>query len=119
MTITSATSGDRQPSVDPRWIIRVEDVHKSFDGKVVLDGVDFQVERGKTTVIVGRSGAGKTVLMKHLIGLLRPDRGRVLVEGDDISAMNDVERTRAARKFGMVFQHSALLDSMTVADNIG
>jgi phospholipid/cholesterol/gamma-HCH transport system ATP-binding protein len=95
-----------------------EDLHKSFGEKVVLDGVSFSVEPGESLAIVGPSGTGKSVLLKHLIGLIRPDSGRVLVDGDDIWALSGLERNRMRRKFGMSFQEGALFDSMTVFQNV-
>jgi phospholipid/cholesterol/gamma-HCH transport system ATP-binding protein len=84
----------------------------------VLEGVDLEVEEGSTCVILGGSGSGKTVLMKHMIGLHRADRGRVLVEGEDLASLEPEALERARRKFGMVFQGAALFDSMTVYENV-
>jgi phospholipid/cholesterol/gamma-HCH transport system ATP-binding protein len=95
-----------------------EDLHKSFGEKVVLDGVSFSVADGESLAIVGPSGTGKSVLLKHLIGLIRPDSGRVLVSGEDLWALSAFERNRLHRKFGMSFQEGALFDSMTVFDNV-
>lgn len=98
--------------------IAVIDLWKSFAGKDVLRGVDLQVWPGESLVIVGGSGAGKSVLLKHLIGLIHPDRGHVIVDGEDL-ACADPERCLAIRrKFGMAFQEGALFDSMNVFDNI-
>ncbi len=99
-------------------IIRIEDLHKSFGGNHVLKGVDLEVEHGSTVVILGASGSGKSVLMKHMIGLLRPDSGRVFVEDEDIVQVSERELERLRRKFGMVFQGAALFDSMTVYQNV-
>ncbi len=99
-------------------MIEVIDLHKSFDGNNVLRGIDLTVETGTTYVILGSSGSGKTVLMKHVIGLLRPDRGSVRVDGVEISTLEGRELTEARRQFGMVFQGAALFDSMTVFDNV-
>jgi phospholipid/cholesterol/gamma-HCH transport system ATP-binding protein len=98
--------------------IEVIDLHKSFGGRVVLKGINLTVPKGTTTVILGGSGSGKTVLMKHIIGLFKPDTGRVLVDGEDIVPLKGVEIDRIRRKFGMVFQNAALFDSMTVGDNV-
>lgn len=98
--------------------IRVEDLHKSFHDKLVLDGVEFSVADGESLVIVGPSGTGKSVLLKHLIGLIRPDAGKVYVDGQDFWALSDPERTTVRKKFGMSFQEGALFDSMTVFDNV-
>jgi len=99
-------------------MIEVEDLVKRFDNQLVLDGVNLRLEEGVGHVILGRSGTGKSVLLKHLIGLLRPDRGRVFVDGDDVSTAS-YERLAAIRmRFGMLFQTAALFDSMTVGENI-
>jgi len=99
-------------------MIRIIDIHKSFGRQKVLDGVDLDIEAGKTTVIIGRSGGGKSVLLKHIIGLLKPDRGQILVEGVDITKLNDRDLNEIRKKFGMLFQEAALFDSMTVGDNV-
>ena len=98
--------------------IEVRDLHKQFGEHVVLDGITLTVERGTTFVVLGGSGSGKTVLMKHVIGLLKPDSGTVLVEGIEIAKLTGWELTEARRMFGMVFQGAALFDSMTVYDNV-
>lgn len=99
-------------------VISAQDVHRSFGDNRVLRGVDLDVQEGTTTVILGGSGSGKSVFMKHLIGLLRPDRGRVLVDGEDISRLEGNELMRLRGQFGMVFQWAALFDSMTVLENV-
>ena len=98
--------------------IRVENLRKSFHGKVVLDGIGFAVEEGESLVILGPSGTGKSVLLKHLIGLIRPDSGLLAVDGHDFWSLSDRERTRVRKKFGMSFQEGALFDSMSVFDNV-
>lgn len=98
--------------------IRVEGLHKSFGDNYVLRGIDLLFPQGTTTVILGGSGSGKSVLMKHLIGLLYPDQGRVLVDGEDITQLDGQKLTALRAKFGMVFQWAALFDSMTVLDNV-
>lgn len=100
-------------------MIEVRDLKKSFGKHAILDGVSFEIEKGESVVIIGRSGSGKSVLLKHLIGLLRPDAGQVLIEGEDIVPMNERELLHVRRKFGMLFQSAALFDSMTVAENVG
>ncbi len=100
-------------------MIEIIELKKSFNGKVVLDGVDLTIERGRITVIIGRSGEGKSVLLKHIIGLLRPDSGRILFEGKDITKMNEEEFHEILKRFGMLFQGAALFDSMTVGENVG
>jgi phospholipid/cholesterol/gamma-HCH transport system ATP-binding protein len=98
--------------------LRVEDLHKSFGGKVVLDGISFSVAPGESLVVVGPSGTGKSVLLKHLIGLLKPDSGKVFVAGEDLWALSHVARNGVRKKFGMSFQEGALFDSMSVFDNV-
>lgn len=93
-------------------------VHKSFRGQKVLDGVDLRIEKGRTTVIIGRSGGGKSVTLKHMIGLMKPDRGAIRVDGRDIVSLPKGEMLQVRRKFGMLFQEGALFDSMTVGDNV-
>jgi len=100
-------------------MIEARDLIKSFGANRILDGVSFRIEKGESVVIIGRSGGGKSVLLKHLIGLLQPDAGQVLIEGEDIVPMNERELLRVRRKFGMLFQGAALFDSMTVAENVG
>src|SRR5262249_7053457 len=99
-------------------VIQVVDLHKSFGDNQVLRGVNLAVEEGSTLVILGGSGSGKTVLLKHLIGLLKPDGGQVLVEGQDIVPLGAEELAKVRTKFGMVFQSAALFDSMTVYENV-
>jgi phospholipid/cholesterol/gamma-HCH transport system ATP-binding protein len=103
---------------DPRWHIRVRNLHKRFGPQVVLRGVDLDIERGKINVVIGGSGQGKSVLMKHLMGLLQPDQGQIYVEGRDIVGLDDVEMRDVRRQFGMLFQNVALFDSMTVIENV-
>ena len=100
-------------------MIEVRDLKKRFGTHAVLDGVSFRIEKGESVVIIGRSGGGKSVLLKHLIGLLNPDAGQVLIEGEDIVPMNERQLLRVRGKFGMLFQSAALFDSMTVAENVG
>ena len=99
-------------------MIQVRELHKSFGSQHVLRGVNLRIERGLITVIIGGSGQGKTVLLKHLIGLERPDSGQILVGGTDIVPLNDREMLPLRRKFGMVFQQAALFDSMNVFENV-
>lgn len=101
-----------------RPMIEVVDLWKSFRETPVLRGANLSVDEGSTCVILGTSGSGKTVLMKHIIGLLKPDRGQVIVDGEDIVPLGPQELTRVRRKFGMVFQGAALFDSMTVYENV-
>jgi phospholipid/cholesterol/gamma-HCH transport system ATP-binding protein len=99
-------------------MIRISGLCKAFGDKEVLRGISLDIEEGTTFVVLGASGSGKTVLLKHVIGLLKPDQGTVHVDGMEISALTGRELTEARRVFGMVFQGSALFDSMTVFDNV-
>ena len=99
-------------------MIRVVDLHKTFGRQEVLKGVNLELETGKITTIIGGSGSGKTVLLKHLNALLLPDRGGVLVDGQDITKLGETELNEMRRKFGVLFQGAALLDSMTIFDNV-
>lgn len=98
--------------------IEFDNVHKSFRGQKILDGLSLSIPRGKTTVIIGRSGGGKSVALKHMIGLLRPDRGGIRVHGEEITTLDKKSMNRVRRGFGMLFQEGALFDSMTVGDNV-
>jgi phospholipid/cholesterol/gamma-HCH transport system ATP-binding protein len=99
-------------------VIEVKDLYKSFGGNHVLRGISLTIDRGTTFVVLGGSGSGKTVLMKHVIGLLKPDRGTVFVDGVEIPKLEGRQLTEARRMFGMVFQGAALFDSMTVYENV-
>jgi len=98
--------------------IRLRGVRKAFGDKVVLDGLDFDVLEGESLVILGGSGTGKSVLLKHMIGLLRPDAGTVEVDGVDLASLDGPGLTAFRRRFGMAFQEGALFDSMTVEQNV-
>jgi phospholipid/cholesterol/gamma-HCH transport system ATP-binding protein len=98
--------------------IRLVDLHKSFGEHKVLDGVSLDIEKGKITVIIGKSGGGKSVLLKHLIGLIKPDEGEIWVNGTEIARLREKELNEVRMKFGMLFQEAALFDSMTVFDNV-
>jgi phospholipid/cholesterol/gamma-HCH transport system ATP-binding protein len=98
--------------------IEFRGVSKSFDEGLVLDDVSFQVERGETCVIMGRSGVGKSVTLKHILGFLKPDAGRVLVAGQDITDWNEEQLNAIRRRVTMVFQSGALFDSLTIGENI-
>jgi phospholipid/cholesterol/gamma-HCH transport system ATP-binding protein len=106
----------RDPSGEPA--IRLTGLSKAFDGKVVLDGLDLTVTAGESVVVLGKSGTGKSVLLKHVIGLLRPDAGTVEIAGEDFWKAAWARRDRIRRKFGMSFQEGALFDSMSVGENI-
>jgi len=99
-------------------IIELKDLHKSFKRQKVLDGLSLAMPQGKITVIIGRSGSGKSVLLKHIIGLIRPDAGQVIVDDTDIWTLSERDLNVFRRRFGMSFQEGALFDSMTVYENI-
>lgn len=100
-------------------MIEVRELRKSFGRQNVLNGVNLQIDAGERVVIIGRSGGGKSILLKHIIGLLPPDSGEVLIDGQNIVPMSERDLLEVRRKFGMLFQSAALFDSMTVADNVG
>ncbi|MDI6687610.1 MAG: ABC transporter ATP-binding protein [Desulfobacterales bacterium] len=99
-------------------MIELIKVCKSFKGQKVLDNLDLKIEPEKITVVIGRSGGGKSVLLKHIMGLIKPDSGQVLVNGIDTSKLNDKELNEVRKIFGMLFQDAALFDSMTVGENV-
>lgn len=100
-------------------VIQLMDVHKSFNNNPVLRGVDLTVYRGETIVIIGGSGTGKSVLLKHIIGLMKPDRGKVIVAGEDLATLKEHSLNELRKKFGMLFQAAALFDSLSVWENVG
>jgi phospholipid/cholesterol/gamma-HCH transport system ATP-binding protein len=99
-------------------MIKIEGLWKNFGSAAVLRGVDLEIHDGETIVIIGRSGGGKSVLLKHLCGLLKPDKGKVLVDGVDIVPLDEQEITPIRKQFGFLFQSAALFDSMTLYDNV-
>ncbi len=99
-------------------MIEIKDLHKSFGGKKVLQGVNLTIETGETIVIIGRSGCGKSVLIKHIVGLLQPDSGFVKVEGKIVNDLSQKDLYELRKIFGFLFQGSALFDSMTVEENV-
>ena len=98
--------------------IKIIDLQKSFGNQKVLDGINLEIEKGKITVIIGKSGGGKSVLLKHIIGLLKPDSGEIWVDGTEITKLNDKALNEVRKSFGMLFQEAALFDSMNVFDNV-
>jgi phospholipid/cholesterol/gamma-HCH transport system ATP-binding protein len=100
-------------------MIEIVGVNKTFNGHKVLDNIDMKIDKGTTCVIIGRSGCGKSVLLKHIVRIMRPDSGILKVDGKDISALNEKEMNILRLKIGMVFQGGALFDSMTVGENVG
>ncbi len=109
---------ERRSSLAETPVVELTGVTKSFGAKQVLRGVDLAIYRGRTTVLIGASGSGKSVIIKHILGLLKPDSGKVLAFGEDVGAMNDLELARIRTHFGLVFQHAALLDWLSVFDNV-
>jgi phospholipid/cholesterol/gamma-HCH transport system ATP-binding protein len=100
-------------------MIRVRGLKKKLGAKQVLDGVDLDIEAGETVVVMGRSGSGKSVLLKHIIGLMTPDEGSIEVEGEEIVGIGEQDLDAVRRRFGMLFQSAALFDSLTVGENVG
>ena len=105
-------------SVVSKYHIEFQDVHISLGGREILKGLSFRISRGEMFVIIGLSGSGKSVTLKNLIGLLRPDHGRILVNGIDISKLKKRDWYEAMRQFGYLFQSGALLDWMTISENV-
>lgn len=99
-------------------MIKIMDLHKSFGTTPVLCGVDLEIETGETMVVIGQSGSGKSVLLKHLIGILKPDKGTITIDGLEITRLGEDGLQRILRKFGMLFQSAALFDSLTVGENV-
>src|SRR5512135_2202539 len=100
-------------------MIEIIDVHKSFGSLDVLRGVNLTVEKGESMTVIGGSGSGKSVLLKHIIGLLYPDKGRVIIDGEVLNQLDDNGLNELRKKFGMLFQMSALFDSLSVWENVG
>ena len=99
-------------------MIKIVNLHKSFGLNKVLQGVNIEIEKGETLVIIGQSGSGKSVLIKHMIGIIKPDEGEIFVDGMEITSLKEDKLHQISRKFGMLFQGAALFDSMTVAQNV-
>jgi phospholipid/cholesterol/gamma-HCH transport system ATP-binding protein len=109
---------EHDASPDGEAHIQIRGLHKSFGDNKILNGVDLNLYRGKINMIIGGSGCGKSVLLKHMVALMDPDAGAIFVDGQNIIGKDDFELRSVRRKFGMLFQYSALFDSMTVLDNI-
>src|SRR2546427_11105559 len=105
-------------SKNGEYMIEVDDLHKGFDGNQVLDGVTCQIPAGKISVVMGPSGTGKSVLLRHVVGLLFPDKGDVRVAGESVPSLNDDELLELRRNVGMLFQDGALFSSMNLYDNV-
>jgi len=100
-------------------MIEIKNLHKSFNSHKVLNGVNLKIEKGTTLVVIGRSGCGKSVMLKHIVGILKPDAGEIFVDNLSIGNMNDKDLNTVRNKIGLVFQGGALFDSMTVGENVG
>jgi len=100
-------------------MIEIISLCKSFENHLVLDNLNLTIETGETLVIIGRSGCGKSVLLKHIIGVMKPDSGQVLIDGEDVIRMSEKELSKLRLRFGMLFQGAALFDSLSVGENIG
>ncbi len=100
-------------------MIRLENVHKAFNSKNVLNGVDLDINDGETFLLIGRSGAGKSVLLKNILGLLRPDSGKIIVDNTDITKLDNRQLKQVRLDFGLVFQGGALFDFLTIEENVG
>ncbi|MCX5696260.1 MAG: ABC transporter ATP-binding protein [Candidatus Omnitrophica bacterium] len=100
-------------------MIEITGLHKSLGAHRVLNGVHLRIEKGKTCVIIGRSGCGKSVLLKHIVGILKADKGKILIDNQDVGVLSEKELNALRLKMGMVFQGGALFDSMTVGENVG
>lgn len=100
-------------------MIEIRGLKKRLGGRMVLDGVDLDIEKGETIVVMGRSGSGKSVLLKHILGLMTPDAGSIKVAGDEVVGANESDLNRIRKRFGMLFQGAALFDSLTVGENVG
>lgn len=98
--------------------IEFRDVHLSFDEKKILNGISFKVRRGETKLVLGRSGGGKSTIIRLILGLLKPDSGQILIDGEDITNFGEVEMMTVRQKIGMVFQEGALFDSLSVYENV-
>jgi phospholipid/cholesterol/gamma-HCH transport system ATP-binding protein len=103
---------------DNRPVIQLANVTKTFDGRTVLDDLSFEVCRGRAFCLLGRSGTGKSVTLRHIVGLVRPDRGRVLVEGENVPDLSRPNLNQLRRRIGFLFQNAALFDSITVGENV-
>ena len=116
--VTQARARERAAAPATEAVVEVRDLHKRFDGKEVLRGVSFDVDRGETLVVMGGSGSGKTVMLRHVAGLIRPTRGTIKVFGQRIESLSEEELLPIRRRMGYVFQGAALFDSLTVYENV-
>jgi len=119
MSAELAQPGEELKDVrDERFQIRIRGIEKTFGVHHVLRGINLDIERGRINIIIGGSGQGKSVMMKHLMGLLKPDKGQIWVDGEDVVPLDDLDLNRVRKKFGMLFQYAALFDSLTVEENV-
>jgi len=100
-------------------MIEIKDLTKNFNSHKVLDELSLKINTGETCVVIGRSGCGKSVLLKHIIGILKPEKGKIFIDGKEVTNLNEEELNGVRMKIGMVFQGGALFDSLTVAENVG
>jgi len=100
-------------------MIHIQNVHRTLAGKLLYQDLNLEIPDGEITVILGKSGVGKSVLLKHILGLMLPDSGQIVIDKVTINELSEPERRQFRLRFGMVFQHSALFDSLTVGDNVG
>ena len=100
-------------------LFEVQNLSKSFNGQKVLDSVNFQIQKGESIVVIGQSGGGKSVLLKHLMFLMEPDEGKIIFDGIDTSELSQSDKPQLRKRMGMLFQSAALFDSMSVAENVG
>ena len=123
VSITEAAPAPSETALSPphsdHEMIRMENVHKQLGGKQILRGASLSIDRGETRVIMGRSGEGKSVLIKHICGLFQPEKGAVIVEGEEITRYSERELLPVREKIGYLFQNAALFDSLSVLENVG
>ena len=103
---------------EPEPVIEFVDVHKTFGKQKVLNGLSMSIPKGYVTSVIGRSGTGKSVTLKHIMGLIKPDQGQILFDGNDVVRMRERELYQMRKRFGFLFQDSALFDSMSVFENV-
>jgi phospholipid/cholesterol/gamma-HCH transport system ATP-binding protein len=119
MTVTRRETSPTPSRTPPQALIELRGLHKRFGSLRVLEGIDLALEAGRTTVVIGESGTGKSVLLKHIVVLLRPDAGEVRFHGQRIDNLSESELAPIRQRFGFLFQLSALFDSLTVGENVG
>jgi phospholipid/cholesterol/gamma-HCH transport system ATP-binding protein len=116
--VTREISADERDAAGVSGLVEVRDMTLQFAKQTILSRIQLRIKRGQTVAIIGESGCGKTMLLKSIVGLIRPSDGQVLYNGEDINRLSDVQMTRLRRKFGFVFQNAALFDSMTIGQNV-